>query len=170
MQKYIFAGVACVALGACATVTRGTTNQIQIRSEPSGAQVTTSLAHACTTPCTITVNRKEEFTVLFRLQGYEDQTTEVRSQIAGAGVAGFAGNVIVGGVIGMGVDAATGSTLEHVPNPVVAIMQRSTARQPGGRPAQRGAAPAQAPVASPPPLSFPPPPPPAAPGIVPGST
>ena len=32
--------------------------------------------------------------------------------------AGFAGNLLPGGIIGMGVDAAAGATPEHAPNPV----------------------------------------------------
>ena len=50
------------------------------------------------------------------------QQVPVATKVAGAGVAGFAGNVIVGGLVGMGVDAATGSTLEHFPNPVFASL------------------------------------------------
>ena len=46
----------------------------------------------------------------------------VSTRIAGAGAAGFAGNILIGGVVGMGVDAATGSTLEHFPNPVLASL------------------------------------------------
>jgi hypothetical protein len=46
----------------------------------------------------------------------------VSTRIAGAGAAGFAGNILVGGLVGMGVDAATGSTLEHFPNPVLASL------------------------------------------------
>lgn len=34
-------------------------------------------------------------------------------------VAGCTGIVVVGGVIGVGVDAATGATLDHYPNPVI---------------------------------------------------
>ncbi len=48
---------------------------------------------------------------------------QVGTRIANAGAAGFAGNVLVGGIIGMGVDAASGATLEHHPNPVVAVLQ-----------------------------------------------
>lgn len=44
------------------------------------------------------------------------------TKVAGAGVAGFAGNLVVGGIVGMGVDAVTGSTLEHFPNPVFASL------------------------------------------------
>ncbi len=110
-------------LGACSTVTRGTTNQIQITSEPSGASVRTSLSQTCTTPCTISVSRKDEFQVTYTKEGYKESNIPVKTQIAGAGVAGFAGNVLVGGVVGMGVDAVTGSTLEHVPNPVHAVLE-----------------------------------------------
>ena len=133
-----FAGLAGIALvlAGCATVTRGTTSQIQITSEPSGAEVRTSLNHSCMTPCTLTVERKSEFSVVYNLPGYKEQVIEVKTQVAGAGVAGIAGNVLVGGVVGMGVDAATGSTLEHVPNPVHAILQR-TGPAPKTSPAKR---------------------------------
>lgn len=125
MKAKLCSLAAALLLAGCATVTRGTTNQIQITSEPTGAEVRTSLAHNCMTPCTITVDRKAEFSVVFNLPGHAEQVIEVKSQLAGAGAAGFAGNVIVGGVVGMGVDAATGATLEHVPNPVHAIMRKT---------------------------------------------
>lgn len=114
---------ACLASAGCATVTRGTSNQVQIVSEPSGAQARTSLGHACTTPCTLTIGRKDEFSVVYAMPGYEEARVDVKTNIAGAGAAGFAGNIIAGGVIGMGVDAATGSTLEHTPNPVFATLR-----------------------------------------------
>jgi len=110
-------------LGGCASVTRGWSEQIQITSEPEGADVRTSLSQACTTPCTLTVSRKDEFSVSYSKPGYHPQTVQVATRVAGAGVAGFAGNVLVGGIVGMGVDAASGATLEHHPNPVVAVLQ-----------------------------------------------
>lgn len=111
------------ALGGCATVTRGTTEPITVNSEPPGAEARTSLGHACpSTPCTWEIGRKSEFVVSFTKGGYEDMQIPVSTRVAGAGVAGFAGNVLVGGIVGMGVDAATGSTLEHYPNPVMATL------------------------------------------------
>jgi hypothetical protein len=79
-----------------------------------------STGYSCTTPCTITVPRKDEFSVVFSKPGYREETVEVKTQVAGA--AGFAGNILIGGIIGMGADAATGATLEHVPNPVSATL------------------------------------------------
>ena len=61
---------------------------------------------------------------------------QVGTRLASAGAVGFAGNVLVGGIVGMGVDAASGATLEHHPNPVVAVLQpvapaRQQPQQPG---------------------------------------
>lgn len=124
-KRALFAFALCsTMLSACSTVTRGTTTQIQIESEPSGATVTTSLNHQCTTPCTVTVSRKDEFTVHFKLGGYKDQSVFVKTILAPGGMAGFAGNVVLGGVVGMGVDAATGATLMHSPDPVKVVLER----------------------------------------------
>ncbi|PLX36812.1 MAG: translation initiation factor 2 [Hyphomicrobiales bacterium] len=107
-----------LVLGGCATVTRGTTNDVTFLSTPSGAEVRTSTGRVCTTPCTLKIDRKEEFVATFTAPDYPPVEVEVVTKVANAGAAGFAGNVLAGGVIGMGVDAATGSTLEHVPNPI----------------------------------------------------
>src|ERR1041384_7486836 len=115
--------LAPMGLGGCASVTRGWSEQLQINSQPEGAEVRTSLNQQCVTPCTLTVQRKDEFSVSFAKPGYQPQTIQVGTRVAGGGAAGFAGNILVGGVIGMGVDAASGATLEHFPNPVVAVLQ-----------------------------------------------
>jgi hypothetical protein len=48
---------------------------------------------------------------------------DVKTRLAGTGAAGFAGNIVAGGVVGMVVDASTGATLEHSPNPVTVILR-----------------------------------------------
>ena len=50
--------------------------------------------------------------------------TQILSQVAGAGAAGMAGNVLIGGLIGIGVDAASGATKELKPNPLVLKLVR----------------------------------------------
>ncbi|WP_243372136.1 translation initiation factor 2 [Microvirga solisilvae] len=122
-MRILIIAAASLSLAACATVTRGTTEQVTVTSEPSGASAVTSIGHTCpATPCTFEISRKAEFITTFRMAGYEDQQIPVQTRVAGAGAAGFAGNVIIGGVVGMAADAATGATLEHFPNPVHAIM------------------------------------------------
>ena len=145
--------LAPMGLGGCASVTRGWSEQMQINSQPEGAEVRTSLNQQCVTPCTLTVQRKDEFSVSFAKPGYQPQTVQVTTRVAGGGAAGFAGNILVGGIIGMGVDAASGATLEHFPNPVVAVLQPVAAPgrtpQPGERRRRDAPAVSQRPVAPP---------------------
>ncbi|QIE46916.1 translation initiation factor 2 [Pseudohalocynthiibacter aestuariivivens] len=108
---------ATLSLSACATVTRGNSEDVVFTSEPTGAQMTTSMGVGCTTPCTIDIKRRKAFSAVFQ-QGGETRTIAVASKIGGGGVATGAANVIAGGVVGIAVDASTGATLEHMPNPV----------------------------------------------------
>jgi hypothetical protein len=107
-----------LSLSACATATCGTTEQITFDPEPSAALRTSKGLTCQTTPCTLEVSRKAEFVATFSRYGYESQDVMVQTRVAGSGAAGFAANVIVGGINGTGVDAATGSTLKHYPSPV----------------------------------------------------
>jgi hypothetical protein len=112
-MRTVFALALAALLSGCASVTRGMTDQVQINSNPPEAQARTSMGHVCVTPCTLQFSRKDEFTVTFSKPGYHSAEIFVRTQLAGAGAAGFAGNVLLGGVVGMGVDAYSGATLEH---------------------------------------------------------
>ncbi|MBF9231774.1 translation initiation factor 2 [Microvirga alba] len=114
--------LASLSLGACATVTRGTTAQVTFTSEPPAAMRTSTGLTCPTTPCTLEIGRKAEFVATFSQPGYHSQDVAVQTRVAGGGAAGFAGNVLVGGLVGMAVDASTGSTLEHYPNPVHASL------------------------------------------------
>jgi hypothetical protein len=117
-MRWIAVLALAAACGGCASVTRGTTDQVQIVSDPPGAEAHTSMGHVCTTPCTLQFNRKDEFTVTASMPGYHSAQMPVGTRVAGGGAAGFAGNLLLGGVVGMVVDAASGATLEHYPNPV----------------------------------------------------
>jgi len=119
--------IAVIALAAscaaCASITRGTTDQVQIQSDPPGAEARTSMGHLCTTPCTLQFSRKDEFVVTISKPGYHTEEIPVTTRVAGAGMAGAAGNVLAGGIVGLTVDVASGATLEHFPNPVIATLE-----------------------------------------------
>ena len=124
MMRLIAAVALAASVSACASVVRGTTEQVAFVSEPPGATMTTNTKYACPqTPCSIEVERTDEFDATFAKPGYHPVTIPVRTKMVGAGAAGLAGNVIAGGIVGIGVDAATGATLDHTPNPVVANLQ-----------------------------------------------
>lgn len=112
------------SLAACATVTRGSKDAWVVNSEPSGAKVETSNGHQCpATPCAIKMSRKAEFTATITKAGYKPATVNVTHKTANAGAAGVAGNVLLGGVIGLGVDMATGASQDLVPNPVTVKLE-----------------------------------------------
>jgi hypothetical protein len=136
MRKLIGAALVLpLTLGGCASVTRGWDDQIQINSNPPEANVRLSNGFACQTPCTLKISRKDEFTAVISKAGFQTEQVVVRTQIAGGGAAGFAGNILLGGVIGMGVDAASGATLEHCPNPIAVNLRPVNSRQPPSNPA-----------------------------------
>jgi len=104
---------------ACATITRGTKQDYAVQSEPSGAVVKTNHGYSCDTPCTMKLPRKSEFDVTVSKTGYKPFTTRVTNSMSGRGTAGLVGNAVVGGFIGIGVDAVSGATLDLHPNPLV---------------------------------------------------
>jgi len=117
----------CAVAGGCASVTRGTTENLTIVSTPPGAQATVSGLDnptACVTPCTVVVKRNADISVSVAKEGYEPQVVQLTKEVPAAGAAGFAGNVIVGGLVGMGVDAVTGAATDHKPNPVEVTLER----------------------------------------------
>jgi len=105
----------------CASITRGTRDALVLETEPSGAAAYLSNGYSCAeTPCAIQVPRKTGFTVTFKKDGCKDKSVNVVTRMSSAGGAGMAGNVLVGGIVGVGVDAYTGAAKELIPNPVSA--------------------------------------------------
>lgn len=124
-----FAVSAMLSLSACATVTRGTSEAFTVNTDPSGAAVRTTAGFACdATPCTWKMPRKAEFDVTITKPGYKTVQTHVVHQVSSGGGAAMAGNVILGGLIGAGVDVATGAMMELKPNPLTVKLEAETAQ------------------------------------------
>lgn len=124
MLKSIFVIAAALSLAGCATITRGSNDTLVVNSTPTGAQVKMSDGQTCNnTPCTFKASRKSELNVLITKEGCKPQQVRVSNKVAGGGSAAMAGNVLVGGIIGAGVDASTGAMLDLVPNPVEVTLE-----------------------------------------------
>ncbi len=126
MKKVILLA-ALAATAGCATVIRGTKETSKFESAPSGATVTVESISTdklgpftCVTPCELELKRKREWKVEYTLDGYKPVTGQLVPKVTGGGVASGAGNVIAGGIIGIGVDAGTGANLDLRPNPMIA--------------------------------------------------
>src|SRR3546814_11037286 len=105
MKKFLLGMSGLLLATGCATITRGSSQAWTVETDPVGADIHLSTGESCTSPCTLQKKRKHPFTVNITKAGYEPVQTQVESTVSEAGAAGMAGNVLVGGLLGSGVDA-----------------------------------------------------------------
>jgi hypothetical protein len=119
-------------LGACATITRGSTTRFTIDSTPQDAHASTSNGFICeSTPCTFRLPRLDPFTVTVSKPGYKTVKLQIERRLAKSGAAGFAGNVLLGGAVGATLDVTSGSIYDLFPNPAnVTLVADSVAAPP----------------------------------------
>lgn len=127
--------------GGCASITRGTMDALVVESDPSGAHVEVHRADrkftekevkqntvdnkgaiVGMTPSSFRLNREGTYRVLVSKAGFETVESRVSHSVSGGGAAGMAGNVLVGGAIGLIVDSSTGAMLNLAPNPLTVIL------------------------------------------------
>ena len=119
MKAYPLLFLPLLLFTSCATITRGVHDKLTVTSDPSGASVVLSTGERGVTPAKfVKPRRTEPFTVTVSKSGYLPQTIKIESKFGGTGGAAMAGNVILGGAIGIGVDAGTGAYNSLYPNPV----------------------------------------------------
>lgn len=120
----MFALAAGASGSGCATVTRGTSQDFTVVTEPPGARAEGSNGLVCVeTPCTFhRVDREVAFTMTISKPGYVTSTHQIEHQAMGGGSAGFLGNILIGGVVGMIVDANSGATQDLFPNPLTVTL------------------------------------------------
>lgn len=114
----------CVALTACATITRGTQTNWEVKTSPSGASVKTSNGRSCAaTPCTIRTSRKSVFTATISKPDYKPVDVQVSHEMSAGGGVALLGNFILGGVLGIVVDLVTGAPDDLTPEKVDLALQ-----------------------------------------------
>ena len=123
-----------VRLTACASVTRGVHEKWTIESSPPGAKVVTTNGFSCdATPCSFKIERKAKFDVTVTKDGYKTWTGHVDHQLSGQGGAALVGNAVLGGLIGVGVDATTGAYNDLKPNPLKVTLEKTDGAPSGSR-------------------------------------
>ena len=103
--------LATTGLGGCASILSGTTQEVYVNTNPPAASCKLTregkqIGSVNPTPAAAKIEKtKKDITITCNKDGYQTATYIDHSGTAGA----FWGNVIAGGVIGMGVDSATGA-------------------------------------------------------------
>jgi len=106
----------------CATIVKGTHQDVPISSEPSGASVLVDGVRQGSTPTNLRLSRKQSHVVTLEMEGYEAENVTLKPSMGGA----VAGNIIAGGLIGWGVDASTGAQYNLHPESVSARLRPKT--------------------------------------------
>jgi hypothetical protein len=89
----------------CASIITGTSQNIMINSEPSGAKIITDTGLTVITPATIRLPKGRAIVLTAQKDGYEKSTQLLNTSFNGW----FLGNILLGGLIGMIVDLADGA-------------------------------------------------------------
>lgn len=113
-----------VTLSGCATIINGTNEKVEITTEPSGATVTVGDKTA-KTPTQFTLSRKKDHVAVISMDGYHSARVLIEKQLN----AMVAGNVLIGGVIGVGIDAISGATNCLKPNKAHVILTPKSSPQ-----------------------------------------
>lgn len=117
VSTLIAAIAATVSLSGCATVAGGGRDQcVHIDSEPQGAQVRVDGQLRGVTPIDVELSRRQEHQVQLDLEGRPPYVTTLKP---GCNPWVF-GNLLVGGLVGLAVDASTGAVSTLYPKEVKA--------------------------------------------------
>ena len=120
---------AACALTGCGTILHGPRQAVPVQSDPPGATVHASPATGgtVTTPGTLDLERKNSYLLTFTSPGYSPATVSLHNNI---GTGTVIADVLLTGLIGVVVDAATGSWYGLVPENVTATLTRTTGTGP----------------------------------------
>ena len=98
----------------CATIIKGTTQGVPISSDPSGADILVDGMLVGTTPTDVELKRKRDHLITIEKKNYSPKSIAVVKNVGGA----VWGNIIAGGLIGWGVDAASGAQNNLTPKTI----------------------------------------------------
>ncbi len=113
--------ICCFHTG-CATIVKGTHQDVPVSSEPSGASILVDGVREGATPANLRLSRKQAHVITFEKSGYESESVTLKPSIGGA----VAGNILAGGLIGWGVDASTGAQYNLHPESVSIRLRKMT--------------------------------------------
>ncbi|MDR2235077.1 MAG: PEGA domain-containing protein [Chryseobacterium sp.] len=95
---------------SCATIFTGTKDKISFTSTPEGAKVMHKGVEKCTTPCTAEIPRSlSKQTITFEKEGFTSKEIKLMKNFNAVTLL----NIVLGGAIGVGIDAATGSLTKY---------------------------------------------------------
>jgi len=111
-----------MSLAGCATIMHGTGQDVGFGSSPTSAKITVDNQRSATTPTVMKLSRKDNHIVRIELDGYLPYEATLTR-----GVSGWVwGNLVVGGLVGLAVDAISGGLYKLSPEQLTATLAKQT--------------------------------------------
>jgi len=130
LMQIILGAVLVLGVGGmsgCATIVHlGSTEDLNIKSEPAGAKVVVDGADRGVTPLEVEVERKRPHTVVISMDGYKESTQRIESSKSWW----LWGNAVFGGLIGLIVDLMNGGGYTLDPDDVKVNLERTATAAP----------------------------------------
>ena len=122
MKAILTLAILChLLMTSCASVMTGKTDLISVNSSPVGAAFTTNVGIKGVTPTKIEVPDNTDIEFTFEKEGYAPATYTAPRKMSGW----VWGNIVLGGVIGLVVDFASGGVYTHEKEVVVTLAPAS---------------------------------------------
>jgi hypothetical protein len=122
IAKVILTCILIASLSGCGAIFKGSSQDISIQSAPAGATVTGSPGFGTlTTPTTVKLSRNSNYEMSFSKEGYNSTSVGIRKSADG-GIIVL--DVLFTGLIGVVIDAATGSWNNLKPETVNAVLEK----------------------------------------------
>jgi len=114
--------LAALLITGCATIFSSSTQKVGYSSDPTGAKVYVNGQLMGNTPFELSMKKDKSYTIEFRKDGYENKTVVLNNSIG----AGWIVLDVLGGLIPVVIDAATGNWYKLDQDHVNAALEQQT--------------------------------------------
>jgi hypothetical protein len=111
---------ACLHFAACATIFKGTSQEVQFNSDPQKARVIVNGVDMGETPLALRLESKRNYIIEFRAEGYKSRTYTISNHVG----AGWVILDVLAGLAGIIIDAATGAWYSLNQTNVDAVLEK----------------------------------------------
>ena len=123
LNRYFMLFIFLLFFTSCATLIHGSKQQVAIICDPKRAKVSVDGLEDGHTPYLARLSRSDKHFLMIELEGYKPYSIMLKRKLD----AWIFGNILLGGIVGIVIDAATGSMYKLSPNDVITQLNLSSA-------------------------------------------
>ena len=118
--KILSVALICIYLSSCATLFKGTKQEVSFRSDPQRVEVYVNGIRMGETPLTLKLVTKKTYAIEFKIEGYKPKSVQINNKIG----AGWIILDILAGLVPVVIDAATGAWYSLDQKNVDAVLEK----------------------------------------------